>query len=324
MAEASDWFATIQVPLQSWINDHFFWLAEHVRPWFGALRAPAIAFPDGVAALLGAVPPPLLLLLLFLSAWQLNGLLSATFLVLVMTLVDAVGVWGDMLQTFSFFLAAVLLGMAVGLPIGFAMARSDRVQAVLTPALDLMQTLPAFVYLVPIVLVVGIGSLPGVLVAFVFAVPPIIRLTNLGLRNVPVPMFEAAQALGASPTKILVSVEIPNALPTILLGVNQTIMMALAMVTYASMIGVGGLGRLVLQGIGRLDMGLAMVGGLGIAALAILCSTLFATRPRERRGPAWAGSPYALLKTMFGQVTPRGDARLPQRRYAPQGDRSHV
>ena len=102
--------------------------------------------------------------------------------------------------------------------------------------------------------------------------------------------------------------------PTILLGVNQTIMMALAMVTYASMIGVGGLGRLVLQGIGRLDMGLATVGGLGIAALAILCSTLFATRPRERRGPAWAASPYALLKTMFGQVTPRGDARLPQRR----------
>jgi glycine betaine/proline transport system permease protein len=212
----------------------------------------------------------------------------------------------------------------VGLPLGFAMARSNRVQAVLTPALDLMQTLPAFVYLVPIVLVVGIGSLPGVLVAFVFAVPPIIRLTNLGLRNVPVPMFEAAQALGASPTKILISVEIPNALPTILLGVNQTIMMALAMVTYASMIGVGGLGRLVLQGIGRLDMGLATVGGLGIAALAILCSTLFATRPRERRGPAWAASPYALLKTMFGQVTPRGDARLPQRRYAPQGDGSHV
>ena len=164
-------------------------------------------------------------------------------------------------------------------------------------------------YLVPIVLVVGIGNVPGVLVTTVFAAPPMVRLTSLGLRSVPPPMVEAARALGASPTQILLKVEVPNAMHTILLGLNQTIMMALAMVTYASMIGVGGLGRLVLQGIGRLDMGLATVGGLGIVALAVVFSEFIVTKRRAHVGPSYLSSPSAIARMIWGRLR----ARLPER-----------
>lgn len=309
MAAAGDWFADLHIPLQPWIDSHFFWLSLHVRPYFEILRGPLASAIDTTAAFLGSVPPPIVFAILFLATWQAGGILSAAFVVAVLGFVGTLGIWADTLHTFALILTSVLLCLASGLPLGFAAARSDRVDAALRPVLDLMQTLPAFVYLVPIVLVVGIGSVPGVLVTFVFAVPPTIRLTSLGLRNVPPPMIEAAQALGASPAQILFKVEIPNALATILLGINQTVMMALAMATYASMIGVGGLGRLVLQGIGRLDMGLATVGGLGIVALAILFSHLLVVRRANGPGPEWLASPVVLVATAIRHLAPRAASR---------------
>jgi glycine betaine/proline transport system permease protein len=323
MADTVDWFSKLQIPIQPWINGHFFWLSEHARPYFEVVRGPLARSIDLSATLLSGMPPWLVLPAVFLIGWQANGLISAGFVLIVLVFVGTLGIWSDAAQTLALILTSVLLCLVVGLPLGFAAARSSRLESVLHPVLDLMQTLPAFVYLVPIVLVVGIGNVPGVLVTFVFAVPPTIQLTSLGLRNVPPPMVEAAQALGASPAQILFKVEIPNARRTILLGINQTIMMALAMVTYASMIGVGGLGRLVLQGIGRLDMGLATVGGLGIVALAIIFSEFIVTRRRVHIGPAWIETPCALVRAVAGRLRNRSPGH-PAMPVTVSGDRNHA
>ncbi|MBG6245704.1 hypothetical protein CS369_14670 [Candidatus Symbiopectobacterium sp. 'North America'] len=163
------------------------------------------------------------------------------------------------------------------------LARSERAAKVVRPLLDAMQTTPAFVYLVPIVMLFGIGNVPGVVVTIIFALPPIVRLTILGIRQVPADLVEAAEPFGASPHQMLFKVQLPLAMPTIMAGVKQTLMLALSMVVIASMIEVGGLGQMVLRGIGRLDMGLAAVGGVGIVILAIILDRLTQSLGRDRR-----------------------------------------
>jgi glycine betaine/proline transport system permease protein len=160
--------------------------------------------------------------------------------------------------------------IAIGLPIGIACARSDRVATIVRPILDVMQTVPSFVYLVPIVMLFGIGLVPGVVATIIFSLPPIIRLTNLGIREVPQEIVEAATAFGSTPRQILIEAQIPVALPTIMMGVNQTLMMSLSMVVMAALIGAEGLGYLVYTGIGRLNVGAAALGGIGIVLMAIV------------------------------------------------------
>jgi glycine betaine/proline transport system permease protein len=167
-------------------------------------------------------------------------------------------------------ITSVFFCILIGLPTGIWLARSDRAAQVVRPILDAMQTTPAFVYLVPIVMLFGISNVPGVVVTIIFALPPVIRLTNLGIRQVPGDLIEAARSFGASKSQMLYKVQLPLAMPTIMAGVNQTLMLSLSMVVIASMIAVGGLGQMVLRGIGRLDMGLATVGGIGIVLLAII------------------------------------------------------
>ncbi len=157
---------------------------------------------------------------------------------------------------------------------GIWSAKSDTVDRTIRPILDAMQTTPAFVYLIPIVMLFGIGNVPGVIVTIIFALPPLIRLTNLGIRQVPEDLIEASRSFGASSKQMLFRVQIPVAMPTIMAGINQTLMLALSMVVIASMIAVGGLGQMVLRGIGRLDVGLAAVGGLGIVLLAVILDRL--------------------------------------------------
>ena len=174
------------------------------------------------------------------------------------------------MQTLAIILVATLLCIAVGIPIGVFMARSDRAQAIVTPVLDVMQTIPSFVYLIPVVMLLGIGKVPGLLAVCVYAIPPIVRLTNLGLRLVDRHVLEAADAFGASPREKLFGVQLPLALPNIFAGVNQTIMMALSMVVIASMIGVQGLGVPVLRAISNQYLALGLMNGLAIVALAII------------------------------------------------------
>ncbi|MGJ8581432.1 MAG: ABC transporter permease [Psychromonas sp.] len=180
------------------------------------------------------------------------------------------GMWEDTMRTMSMIIVSTLLAIIIGMPIGVAMARSNRIQSVVTPILDVMQTMPAFVYLIPVVMLLGIGKVPGVIAVIIYAIPPVIRLTNLGIRLVDKEVLEAATAYGASPMQRLFGVQIPLAMPNIMAGINQTIMMALAMVVIASMIGVKGLGQPVLQAISNQYFTQGLLNGLAIVALAII------------------------------------------------------
>ncbi|WP_434139067.1 ABC transporter permease [Photobacterium leiognathi] len=197
------------------------------------------------------------------------------------------GMWDNTMRTMSIILVSTLVAIGIGIPIGIAMARSDRVQRIVTPLLDVMQTMPAFVYLIPVVMLLGIGKIPGLIAVVIYAVPPVIRLTNLGIRLVDEEVLEAATAYGASPIQRLFGVQIPLAMPNIMAGINQTIMMALAMVVIASMIGVKGLGQPVLKSITNQYFTLGLLNGLAIVALAIIfdrISQSYAKRSQQHLG----------------------------------------
>lgn len=184
--------------------------------------------------------------------------------------IGALGIWEPAMKTMALMLTSTLLAVTGGIPLGITMARSDRFQALMLPILDIMQTMPIFVYLIPFVMLFGPGKIPALLATIVFAVPPVIRLTNLGIRQVDSEVVEAYTSFGATKRQLLFSVQFPLALPTIMAGVNQTTMMALSMVVIASMIGAGGLGYQVLQGIQRLEMSRGLLAGLGIVFLAVI------------------------------------------------------
>jgi glycine betaine/proline transport system permease protein len=186
--------------------------------------------------------------------------------------------------TTALMITATLTTIVIGLPLGIMMARWVRVRHVLTPILDLMQTLPSFVYLIPAVMIFGPGKIPALLATIVYAAPPLVRLTDLGIRQVDPAVMEASRAFGTTPTQRLFGVQIPLAFPTILAGINQTTMMALAMVVIASMIGAGGLGYQVLQGIGRLEVSRGLFAGLGIVALAIIFDRITQAYGRQLQG----------------------------------------
>jgi len=198
-------------------------------------------------------------------SWKLSLGVFASFL-----LIGYFGMWENTMRTLSIITVCTMLSIAVGIPVGITMARSDRVQAVVTPILDIMQTMPAFVYLIPVVMLLGIGKVPGVIAVVIYAIPPVIRLTNLGIRLVDKEVLEAAAAYGATPSQRLWGVQLPLAMPTIMAGINQTIMMALAMVVIASMIGVKGLGQPVLKSITNQYFTMGLFNGLAIVALAIM------------------------------------------------------
>ncbi|WP_067215103.1 ABC transporter permease [Marinomonas gallaica] len=190
--------------------------------------------------------------------------------VISLMLIGYFGMWEDTMRTLSIITVCTLMSIVLGIPIGILMSRSDRAQSIVTPLLDVMQTMPAFVYLIPVVMLLGIGKIPGVIAVVIYAIPPVIRLTNLGIRLVSKEILEAATAYGATPTQRLFGVQLPLAMPTIMAGINQTIMMALAMVVIASMIGVKGLGQPVLKSITNQYFTLGLLNGLAIVALAII------------------------------------------------------
>ncbi|WP_038144730.1 ABC transporter permease [Thioclava atlantica] len=185
-------------------------------------------------------------------------------------LIGVFGLWEDTMTTLAMVTVATMIAIVLGLPIGILMARSDRFQSFLTPTLDVMQTMPSFVYLIPVVVIFGIGKVPGVIAVVIYAIPPMIRLTNLGIRLVDKEVIEAADAFGASSRQKLWGVQLPLSLPTIMAGVNQTIMMALAMVVVASMVGVGGLGKNVLQAINNQFFTIGFLNGFALVAIAII------------------------------------------------------
>jgi glycine betaine/proline transport system permease protein len=216
-------------------------------------------------------PWPIIIIIILAIAWGASRSLKVVLGCLVTLL--AIGyfdMWDDTMRTISMIFVCTLLSIAIGIPIGILMSRSDRLQRVVNPVLDVMQTMPSFVYLIPVVMLLGIGKVPGLIAVVIYAIPPMIRLTNLGIRLVDKDVLEAADAFGSSSWQKLKNVQLPLALPTIMAGINQTIMMALAMVVIASMIGVQGLGQPVLKAIANQYFTLGIFNGLAIVGIAII------------------------------------------------------
>ncbi|MBW9118050.1 proline/glycine betaine ABC transporter permease [Rhizobium cauense] len=235
------------------------------------LIAGTIGFVTGtIQNALIAIPMPVgIAIFVVLSLWRVGigfGVLTGAAL----WLVNHMGLWDAMMETLSLVIASTLLALIVGLPLGIGMARKDSVAATVRPVLDLMQTMPAFVYLIPAAMFFGLGSVPGAIATVIFSMPPVVRLTNLGIRQVDAEFIEAGNAFGCTSMQLLFKVQLPNALPSIMAGINQTIMLSLSMVVIASMIGAGGIGNTVLTGIQRLDVGTGFEGGLAVVILAVI------------------------------------------------------
>jgi glycine betaine/proline transport system permease protein len=215
-------------------------------------------------------------LLVGLGFWRV-GWKFALFCLACCYVIDATGFWPQTMVTLALIIAATVISLVLGLPLGIWAARSDRVAAVVRPTLDFMQTMPAFVYLIPAAMLFGLGRVPGVLSTVIFAMPPVVRLTSLGIRQVNKEQVEAGITFGCTQTQVLFKVQIPGAMPSIMAGINQTIMMALSMVIIASMVGAGGLGNDVLASIQRLDIGLGFESGLAVVLLAIMLDRITET-----------------------------------------------
>lgn len=264
------------MPIGQAVSDGVNYLTDHYAGAFNAITTAVHFLIAGLKNGLLAVPPLLAIavvaaLSLWLLGWRRKAAWGlAVFAVLGLLLVLNLGYWAALMETLALVLAAELMVVVIGLPLGILGGRSDLADRMMRPVLDIMQTMPAFVYLVPAVIFFGLGLVPGVLSTVIFALPPLIRLTTLGIRQVPHELVEASNSFGATWWQMLVKVQLPSALPSIMAGVNQSIMLGLSMVVISAMIGAGGLGNVVLQGITQLDVGKGFVGGLAVVILAII------------------------------------------------------
>ena len=300
-----DPFHKTWIPLNSWVTEGIDWVVSHFRPVFQGIRVPVDYILSAFQQLLLGMPAPVAIVVFALIAWQIASPAMGIATLISLIAIGAIGAWSQAMVTLALVLTALFFCIVIGLPLGIWLARSERAARIIRPLLDAMQTTPAFVYLVPIVMLFGIGNVPGVVVTIIFALPPIVRLTILGIKQVPADLIEASESFGASPRQMLFKVQLPLAMPTIMAGVNQTLMLALSMVVIASMIAVGGLGQMVLRGIGRLDMGLATVGGVGIVILAIILDRLTQSMGRDSRSRGsrhwYSTGPLGLLLRPFSK-----------------------
>ena len=263
-------FPEIHFPLGDWINIVVDWLTVNLEPFFDAItagiRVPLVALEHFLLWL-----PWWVVIIVFAGlAWKIAGWKISLLAIIGLLFIGIVGQWDATMTTLAIIFTSVLVSLLIGIPIGIIAGRNNRVESSLRPVLDLMQTMPAFVYLIPAVFFFGLGKVPAVVATFIYAVPPCIRLTNLGIRQVSHEVVEAGQTFGCTPTQLLFKIQLPLALPNIMAGVNQTIMMSLAMVVICSMIGAAGLGLEVLRGIQRLDVGYGFIAGISIVIIAII------------------------------------------------------
>jgi len=300
-----------RIPVGDWVEAGVDWIQANFT---GVLDS----ISDGLGLVIGsfedallALPPLLLAALIVALAWWRVGWRFALFAVAAMALLFGMDIWQETVATLALVIGSSLVALAIGIPIGIAMARSDTVEAIARPILDFMQTMPPFVYLIPAAIFFGLGKVPGAIATLIFAMPPAVRLTNLGIRQVSREHVEAGQAFGCTDRQLLFKVQLPLALPSIMAGVNQTIMLALSMVVIASMIGAGGLGNTVLTGIQRLNVGLGFEGGLGVVLLAILLDRItqsFGRRSAATGSDTAAGLLRRLKRALAGTDSTRSQA----------------
>ena len=275
-----------QLDLGSWVNDVVQHLLDNYSEGFDNLGGVVNGFSEGIEWLL-MLPPAWLLIAIFvgLSLWRISYKF-AIFTAISFVLIVLTGFWEQTVVTLGLTFSATLISLLLGIPLGIWAARSERVSTTIRPILDFMQTMPAFVYLIPAAMLFGLGRVPGIIATVIFAMPPAVRLTNLGIRQVNKEIVEAGQSFGCNARQLLFKVQLPNAMPSIMAGVNQTIMMALSMVIIASMVGAGGLGNDVLASIQRLDIGLGFESGMAVVLLAIILDRItesFGTKQTEKR-----------------------------------------
>ena len=260
----------IYIPIAEWIEKNVKeWLFIQ-RPLFKKISAPIETVLNSLDSLFNLIPFPVAVLIFIFFAYRTNGLKFSCLTVVGLIFIDLVDLWSESMTTLAMIFTAVIFCIIIGIPLGVLSSRSKMFETILRPILDVMQTIPSFVYLIPVVMLFGIGLTPGVVATIIFALPPIIRLTNLGIRQVGKGFKEAGSSLGLTKILILVKIEMPLALKTIMAGINQTLMLALSMVVIAALIGAGGLGLTVYVALGRLDIGSAVIGGTAIVILAII------------------------------------------------------
>ncbi|MBF0585942.1 proline/glycine betaine ABC transporter permease [Prosthecochloris sp. N3] len=268
-----------------WFEIVINWLTANFDGLFDAIRELVNAVLVSFQGIL-TFPHPYIMVGLFaaLAFWR-AGIGIGIFTLLGMFLIHIMGFWEVTMDTLALVITSVVIALVIGVPVGILAAKSDLAERIVRPVLDFMQTLPAFVYLIPAVLFFQLGAVPGVIATLIFSLPPAVRLTSLGIRQVPKEIREAATSFGSTPRQMLFKAELPVALPTIMAGVNQTIMLALSMVVIAGMIGAGGLGNEVLKGITQLKIGLGFESGISIVILAIFLDrvTQSLARPKERK-----------------------------------------
>ncbi|MEU6984325.1 ABC transporter permease/substrate binding protein [Streptomyces sp. NPDC046324] len=258
-----------RLPLGQWVDSSVDWLQAQLSWLFDAITTVVTGLYDGIDAVLSAPEPLLFAGILAVVAWWLRGLTAGVLAFAGFALVDSIELWDDAMSTLSLVLVATLVTLVIAVPLGIWAARSKTVSAVLRPVLDFMQTMPAMVYLIPGIIFFGVGVVPGIIATIVFALPPGVRMTELGIRQVDGELVEAAEAFGTTPRNTLLRVQLPLALPTIMAGINQVIMLGLSMVVIAGMVGGGGLGGAVYRAIGNVDIGLGFEAGISIVILAM-------------------------------------------------------
>lgn len=285
------------IPLGQWVDQSVHYLLDHDANTFDAIGRAIESFARLIEHGLQAVPMwAMMAFFIALGLWRV-GWRFAIFATASLLLIYATGFWDQMIVTLGLTLSSTLISLVLGIPLGIWTAKNKLVQTIVWPILDLMQTMPAFVYLIPAAMLFGLGRVPGILSTVIFAMPPAVRLTSLGIKHVNREIVEAGQAFGCTPWQLLYKVQFPNALPSIMQGVNQTIMMALSMVIIASMVGAGGLGNDVLASIQRLDIGLGFESGLSVVLLAIILDRItesFGRAPGAAKAPLFSG-----FKQMF-------------------------
>jgi glycine betaine/proline transport system permease protein len=291
------------IPLAEWTESGVDWITDNFEWFFEPLDSVIDLVVGSLESVLLAPPALVMVAILGVIALLLAGWRVGLFTVLGLVFIISLGLWEAAMQTLALVLAATVVALVIGIPIGIIAAKSEAIEAVIRPVLDVAQTMPAFVYLVPIVVLLGIGAGPALIATVIFAMPPAVRLTLLGIQQVPKDTVEAAHAFGATPWQTLFKVELPLSLKTIMAGVNQVIMLSLSMVVIAGLAGAGGLGEPVVAGLSQLDVGVSFVGGVGIVVIAIMLDRI--TRALARRDRE---SPLRIFSRGKGSDTPEEKA----------------
>ena len=273
-----------EIPLEDWVNVGVDWLIINLAVIFDGIKLVTQTVLNGLEKFLLWLPWWTVLAFITLLAWRLASIRVAIFTAAAMYFIGTLGLWDLCMSTLALIATAVLISIILGIPIGILSARSNRIDNIVRPILDVMQTMPAFVYLIPALMFFGIGKVPGVIATVIFAIPPAVRLTNLGIRQVREDLVEAALTFGSTNFQLLFKVQLPLAMPSIMAGINQTIMLSLSMVVLAAMIAAGGLGREVIMALGQVDIGRGFVAGTAIVLVAMILDRITQSLGKRQRG----------------------------------------